>query len=76
MQYNIALKCLFQRVASANRSADMRHQDNVLELMIEQSHTKHHKQKQCQERESRARERQIHYRIKRERSIKQLRYGR
>uniref|UniRef100_A0A1B6MV87 Uncharacterized protein n=1 Tax=Graphocephala atropunctata TaxID=36148 RepID=A0A1B6MV87_9HEMI len=62
-----------RRVASANRSEDLRHQENMLELLTEQSHTKQQKQKQCRERESRARERHVHYKHKREKSIKQLR---
>lgn len=64
---------MLQRVASANRSEDLRHQENMLELMYEQSHQQQQKQRHCRERESRARERFLHYRQKRERSIKKLR---
>lgn len=40
---------------------------------MEQSQMKQQKEIQCRERESRTRERQIHYRLERERSIRRLR---
>ncbi|XP_054266850.1 trichohyalin-like [Macrosteles quadrilineatus] len=64
---------IHRRVASANRSEDVRHQENMLDLLAEQSLTQHQKQRQCRERESRARERHIEIRQRRERSLKQMR---